>query len=186
MLHLPRFFQKIELHAHLTGSITPQCLHEIWNQRMSEYPTMTLQDPKIAMSKDESWNVMTSSPLFSKYIYELCSTRASIIHSTNAVLHSFKKRRRRIGYLELRTTPRSSPSLSKKRLHHHHHPFLHRQFSSSQYKAHIPHPSPSIAKEANEVIDLAIRYQSRGIVGVDLCGDSSDQRRRLDFQGRFF
>lgn len=164
---------KIELHAHLTGSITPQCLHEIWIQRRTEDPQMYLQDPLEAMSKDKAWDIMTFFPLFSKYIYELCSTPASITYSTNAVLHDFKDDG--VIYLELRTTPRSSPFMSKD------------NYVTTVLSCIEKFPGRNIMttnlilsidrrnskEEAIEVVDLAIRYQERGVVGVDLCGDPS-------------
>ncbi|KAA8568173.1 hypothetical protein EYC84_008568 [Monilinia fructicola] len=39
---------KIELHAHLSGSISRQCLHEVWLQKWERGET-TLQDPLIEM-----------------------------------------------------------------------------------------------------------------------------------------
>ena len=164
---------KIELHAHLTGSITPECLHEIWTQRRLEDPGMTLQDPLEAMSKDTSWDIMTFFPLFSKYIYELCSTPTSVIISTNAVLHDFKQDG--VVYLELRTTPRSSSSMSKDDyvttvlscLEN----FQDRDVMATYLILSIDRRNSR--EEAMEVVDLAIKYQSRGIVGVDLCGDPS-------------
>lgn len=164
---------KIELHAHLTGSITPQCLHEIWTRRKSEAPDIALQDPLEAMSIDRTWDIMTFFPLFSKYIYELCSTPASIIHSTNAVLRDFKEDG--VVYLELRTTPRSSPSMSKDDyvgiilscIEH----FPDRNIMTTYLILSIDRRNSR--EEAIEVVELAIRYRSRGIVGVDLCGDPS-------------
>lgn len=164
---------KVELHAHLTGSITPQCLHEIWVQRRLEGPNMALQDPLEAMSKDKSWDIVTFFPLFSKYIYELCSTPASVIYSTNAVLHDFKEDG--VVYLELRTTPRSSSVMSKN------------EYVASILSCMEMFPGRSVMttclilsidrrntpEEAMEVVDLAIQYRSRGVVGVDLCGDPS-------------
>lgn len=164
---------KIELHAHLTGSITPQCLHEIWTQRRSEDPEMTLQDPLEAMSEDKTWDIMTFFPLFSKYVYELCSTPASIIYSTNAVLRDFKEDG--VVYIELRTTPRSSPSMSKD-------DYVGIILSCIEkfpdHNAMTTYLILSIDRrdsreQAIEVVDMAIRYRSRGIVGVDLCGDPS-------------
>ena len=164
---------KIELHAHLTGSITPECLHEIWTQRRLGDPGMTLQDPLEAMSKDISWDIMTFFPLFSKYIYELCSTPTSVIISTNAVLHDFKEDG--VVYLELRTTPRSSSSMSKDEyvttvlscIEN----FQDRDAMTTNLILSIDRRNSR--EEAMEVVDLAIKYQSRGIVGIDLCGDPS-------------
>ena len=168
-----RILPKIELHAHLTGSITRQCLHHIWIQRKSEDANMALQDPLEAMSNDKEWDVVTFFPLFSKYIYELCSTPASIIYSTNAVLRDFKEDG--VVYLELRTTPRSSPFMSKE------------EYITTVLSCIQDFPDSSIMptyiilsvdrrnslEEAIQVVDLAIQYRSRGIVGVDLCGDPS-------------
>ncbi|CAF9931296.1 MAG: hypothetical protein ALECFALPRED_004972 [Alectoria fallacina] len=164
---------KVELHAHLTGSITPQCLHEIWTQKKSGDPSMTLQDPLEAMSKDKVWDIMTFFPLFSKYIYELCSTPASIVYSINAVLRDFKEDG--VVYLELRTTPRSSSSMSKDdyiaTILSCIDDFPHRNVMTTYLILSIDRRN--IPEEAMEVVDLAIQYQSRGIVGVDLCGDPS-------------
>ena len=168
-----KYLPKIELHAHLTGSITPQSLHEIWSQRRSEDPSMTLQDPLEAMSNDKSWDVVTFFPLFSKYIYELCSTPASIMYSTNAVLRDFREDG--VVYLELRTTPRSSSTMSKD------------DYITTVLSCIDNFPDRNVMTtslilsidrrnspgEAMQVVELAMRYRSRGVVGVDLCGDPS-------------
>lgn len=36
---------KIELHAHLSGSISRECLHEMWQQRKNREPEFGLTDP---------------------------------------------------------------------------------------------------------------------------------------------
>ena len=164
---------KIELHAHLTGSITPQCLHEIWAQRRWEDPDMTLQDPLEAMSKDKSWDVMTFFPLFSKYIYQLCCTPATAAYSTNAVLSDFAEDG--VVYLELRTTPRSSTFMSKEKyvatVLSCIESFPYRNVMTAYLILSIDRCNTR--EEAMEVIDLAIKYRSTGIVGIDLCGDPS-------------
>ena len=172
-LSFTKSLPKIELHAHLTGSITPQCIHEIWIQRRSQDPDMTLQDPLEAMSVDKSWDVTTFFPLFSKYIYELCSTPASIKYSTNAVLRDFADDG--VVYLELRTTPRSSSSMTKV-------DYITTILScieQSPYSSVMPTylilsiDRRNTPEQAMQVVELAIQYQSKGIVGVDLCGDPS-------------
>lgn len=164
---------KIELHAHLTGSITPQCLHEIWTQRKLSEPDLALEDPLAVLSNDKKWDIVTFFPIFSQYIYELCSTPASILYSTNAVLQDFKDDG--VVYLELRTTPRSSASISKD------------DYVASildcmkNFAGRAAMPTYLIlsidrrntAMQAMETVDLAIKYCSRGVVGVDLCGDPS-------------
>lgn len=164
---------KIELHAHLTGSITRECLHEIWMQRKLEQPDLGLRDPLEAIADDKIWDVMTFFPLFSSYIYELCSTIPSLVYSTNAVLRDFKDDG--VVYLELRTTPRSSATISKDK-------YVETVLSCiNDFPDRESMPTYLIlsidrrntAEQAMEVIDLAIRYRTRGIVGVDLCGDPS-------------
>lgn len=38
-----------KLHAHLTGSITRQCLHEIWSDTKERTPGFLLEDPLLAI-----------------------------------------------------------------------------------------------------------------------------------------
>ena len=164
---------KIELHAHLTGSITPQCLHEIWTQRKLSEPDLALEDPLAVLSKDKKWNIVTFFPIFSQYIYELCSTPASILYSTNAVLQDFKNDG--VVYLELRTTPRSSPIISKDEYVG----IILDCMKDFAERAAMPTylilsiDRRNTAGQAMETVDLAIKYRSRGVVGVDLCGDPS-------------
>ena len=40
---------KIKLHAHLSGSISRQCLHELWLQKRAADPTFDLPDPWVVM-----------------------------------------------------------------------------------------------------------------------------------------
>lgn len=162
---------KIELHAHLTGSITRECLHEIWVQRKLQDPGLSLQDPVEAMSKNKVWDISNFFPLFSTYIYELCSTPANLIYSTNAVLRDFKNDG--VVYLELRTTPRSSPFFSTEA-------YVTTILSCLEnFPDRTSMPSYLILsidrrntpEEALSVVDMAIEHRSRGIVGIDLCGD---------------
>lgn len=113
-------------------------------------------------------------PLFSKYIYNLCSTKASLIQSTTSVLTDFETDG--VVYLELRTTPRAIPS---------------ENLTKSDYISTILScitdfnvKSPSLVtklilsidrrntlEQALEVVDLALAYRDQGVVGIDLCGD---------------
>ena len=38
-----------QLHAHLTGSISRQCLHDIWQTKKARHPAFDLQDPLVAI-----------------------------------------------------------------------------------------------------------------------------------------
>ncbi|CAF3511320.1 unnamed protein product [Fusarium graminearum] len=148
---------KIKLHAHLTGSISRQALHEIW-LRKKETGNTDLDDPLVVMPEDLllSWEVYTILkttnntfahsffPLFSSYIYNLITDEESVRYTTNSVLTDFLNDG--VCYLELRTTPRSTP-----------------QLSAEQYIATLV---DTISLFEYENPQLHTR-----VVGLDLCGD---------------
>lgn len=47
--HSRMLIQTIQLHAHLTGSISRQCLHEIWATRKADAPASDVEDPLTAI-----------------------------------------------------------------------------------------------------------------------------------------
>ena len=70
---------KIELHAHLTGSISRECLHDIWTASKAQRQDIDVQDPLIAIPPGKvDYDIKTFFPLFSSYIYRLCSDLPSI------------------------------------------------------------------------------------------------------------
>ncbi|KAJ2973722.1 hypothetical protein NUW58_g8865 [Xylaria curta] len=98
---------KIELHAHLSGSISRQCLHEIWKEKKAADQT-ELEDPLAVMPLGKhDYDLETFFPLFSSYIYRLVDDADSLHYSTVSVVRDFA--RDGVVYLELRTTPRASP-----------------------------------------------------------------------------
>ncbi|KAI9722649.1 MAG: hypothetical protein M1812_001580 [Candelaria pacifica] len=161
---------KIELHAHLSGSIGRECLHEIWLKKKNEDPTMQLEDPLTALPLHV--DVTTFFPLFSNYIYLLCNSISSLQYSVESVLRSFRDDG--VCYLELRTTPRASPSMSQDT-------YIETvlngidNFGRESLSTYLilSIDRRNTASEAMRVVELAIKYQSRGVVGVDLCGDPS-------------
>ncbi|PHH91686.1 hypothetical protein CDD83_10670 [Cordyceps sp. RAO-2017] len=101
---------KIELHAHFTGSISRRVLHDIWLRKTAAGET-DLDDPLVAMPEDKhDYNIETFFPLFGKYIYGLLTDEASIRQAMMSVLQDFLADG--VVYLELRTTPRATPTLS--------------------------------------------------------------------------
>ncbi|KAF2011360.1 Metallo-dependent hydrolase [Aaosphaeria arxii CBS 175.79] len=165
-----------QLHAHLTGSISRHCLHQIWTHKTANGSPLDLEDPLIAIPHGRvDYDIKTFFPLFSSYIYKLCNDVDSIKYSTRAVLDDFQKDG--VVYLELRTTPRSIPQqgLSKD-------DYVKTVLAILQ--AHNENPSNTMktflilsvdrrntVAEAEEVVDLSIKYRSAGVVGVDLCGN---------------
>ncbi|KAN0079361.1 hypothetical protein V8E54_004575 [Elaphomyces granulatus] len=168
---------KIELHAHLSGSITRECLHEIWVQKKRN-PTFQVEDPWILMPPGKvNYDLPTFFQVFSKSIYRLCTDLDSLRYATKSVLSNFQADG--VRYLELRTTPRESPeySISKER-------YVTEVLDSiDTFKKENPEQMSiylilsvdrtNTAAQAMEVVDLALKYKARGILAVDLCGDPS-------------
>jgi len=112
-------------------------------------------------------------PLFSRYIYALCNDLQSLIYTTNSVLQDFQADG--VVYLELRTTPRAMPSanISKELYINTILDCITTSNASNVMKTNL---ILSIDRRndlptALSVVDLAVKYRSQGVVGVDLCGD---------------
>lgn len=96
---------KIELHAHLTGSISKTTLHQIWQSQKATSNT-PLSDPLTAIPTGQGEiNVSTFFPIFDKYIYNLIDNLDAIRFATRSVLEDFLDDG--VVYVELRTTPRA-------------------------------------------------------------------------------
>ncbi|KAI1099173.1 Metallo-dependent hydrolase [Jackrogersella minutella] len=165
---------KIELHAHLTGSISRQCLHEIWEVKKAAGET-DLEDPLIVMPPGRhDYDLKTFFPLFSSYIYNLINDASSLSHSTKSVVRDFAQDG--VVYLELRTTPRAMASAGLDKAGYveavlraleeaqEEAPTLHARLILSIDRRNTP-------DEAREAVALAKQLRGRGVVGVDLCGD---------------
>ena len=172
-----KILPKVELHAHLTGSIDRQSLHSLWKskQETGQLEKDVMQDPMMAIPPAaKGISIKTFFPIFDKYIYNLITTAQDVRATTNAVLDSFAADG--VVYLELRTTPRANASaeLSKEA-------YValvletiasHNACQSRLYTRLILTIDRRMsAAEADEVVDLAIRFRAKGIVGVDLAGN---------------
>ncbi|KAI5200272.1 Metallo-dependent hydrolase [Aureobasidium subglaciale] len=167
---------KVELHAHLTGSISRRCLHKIWKQKSSKDSSFGLKDPLKAIPKavDSSIDVVSFFPIFDEYIYSLVSDEESIRYATTTVLEDFREDG--VCYLELRTTPRAVPAagISKD-------DYVAivlqamADFEASDDDLHakliLSIDRKNTLDEALEVIQLALKYRHLGVVGIDLCGN---------------
>ncbi|KAF1943808.1 Metallo-dependent hydrolase [Clathrospora elynae] len=171
-----RRLPKIELHAHLTGSISRDCLHDIWKTKKVQDPELDLADPLVAIPHGKvDYDITTFFPLFSSYIYKLCSDLPSIEYSTQAVLRDFQSDG--VVYVELRTTPRAIPGMGVTKDHYVKTVLdvlrAHTDNSENTMRAFLilSIDRRNSTAEAEEVVDLAVKYQSAGVVGLDLCGD---------------
>ncbi|KIW03755.1 adenosine deaminase, variant [Verruconis gallopava] len=169
---------KIELHAHLSGSISRKCLHDIWLAKKEAQPELDLPDPLVAIPPSKvDYDLKTFFPLFNTYIYRLVSDIPSIHESTLRVLADFEEDG--VVYLELRTTPREIPeyTISRRR-------YVETVLSAiEEYERNkdnrmrtrliLSIDRRNSLAQAKETVDIALEFQSRGVVGIDLCGDPS-------------
>lgn len=174
---------KVELHAHLTGSISPSCLHQIWKQKTSSSTTTTLQDPTIALAPPKNkthHDISTFFKIFDTYIYALVNSPETVTWATQSVLEAFETDG--VKYLEVRTTPREcvETGMTKEK-------YLEAVLKGIEEFDSLSASSSSSnslstrlilsidrrnsLEQAMQVIDLAIHYREKGIVGIDLCGN---------------
>ncbi|KAK4106302.1 Metallo-dependent hydrolase [Parathielavia hyrcaniae] len=176
---------KIELHAHLSGSISRQCLHEVWLLKKAAGET-DLQDPLIEMPPGKhDYDLKTFFPLFSSYIYNLVNDAPTLRYTTLSVLRDFAEDG--VVYLELRTTPRAMPAAGLTEADYvqtildtiadfERSP----EGKTLRTKLILSVDRRNTAAQARHVLALCKQFQRLGVVGVDLCGNPAvplDARR---------
>lgn len=168
-----RALPKAELHAHLTGSISPQCLHDIWLRKRSTPAGAHLEDPLIACRPEaDHHDILSFFPVFDKYIYNLCNDFESVASATEQVLRDFEEDG--VRYLELRTTPRESlENDMTKEVYVQTVLDTIKRHGKAQMSTHLilSIDRQNTSEQALETVGLAIRFRGQGVVGVDLCGN---------------
>ncbi|EJD06483.1 adenosine deaminase-like protein [Fomitiporia mediterranea MF3/22] len=167
---------KAELHAHLNGCIPLSCLKGLASTYIAEPGTVSSAAIDDGIQKlREGVNLETIGDFFSLFtaIYALTSTRENLARATRAVLEDFLDGAdRQCTYLELRSTPRSTPHLSRA------------QYVETVLDEVEKFPEDEVAyilsldrkmpiNVVSECIDIAIasKLAGRRIVAIDLCGD---------------
>ncbi|KAG1470136.1 hypothetical protein G6F56_002856 [Rhizopus delemar] len=155
---------KVELHAHLNGSISPATMKELVERKKETKPK--LSEFKIPENLDAD----SFFPLFG-FIYELTDDEESVKIATRNIIDEFA--RDNVRYLELRTTPRSNAETGMTKTS-----YLEAVTSVIQeprkditVRLIVSADRRNTLEEAEEVIDLAVAFRSKGVVGIDLCGD---------------
>ncbi|KAI8911991.1 hypothetical protein DFJ77DRAFT_512012 [Powellomyces hirtus] len=167
---------KLELHAHVNGSIPPEALRQLAEKRMSETVdkgeaakgALSVLD---AIAWKSEFDIKDFFPLF-KHIYGLTNDPESLTFVMHSVITDFENDG--VRYIELRSTPRDDPStgLTKD------------SYIQSLLSAISTSPAKNISVKlivsidrrhtpevAQHIVDLAIKYRDQGVVGIDLCGD---------------
>ncbi|OJJ49939.1 hypothetical protein ASPZODRAFT_13047 [Penicilliopsis zonata CBS 506.65] len=164
-----------QLHAHLSGSISRKCLHELWTRKKEADPAFEVEDPLVLMPEGKvDYTLKTFFSVFNKLIYQLCNDLESLAYATNSVLDDFLTDG--VRYLELRSIPRAFPGASEEdyvtTVLDVMDAFQERtQGRMAVYlilaiDRGVPDPG-----QAQATVSLAIRHHHRGIVGIDLCGN---------------
>lgn len=163
----------------MTGSISRQCLRDLWLARRTSGHHSDLADPATVLPDGKhDFDIVTFFPLFSSYIYHLVNDRSAIEFTTLTVLRDFADDG--VVYLELRTTPRAlagesgGSGLSKTE-------YVQavldtiKKFEESNDRMHtrliLSVDRRNTLAEAMEVVQLCRRFADQGVVGIDLCGD---------------
>jgi adenosine deaminase len=187
---LPRALPKVELHAHLSGSIKCETLHQIWQSKKLQSSCQDLDDPMSALKSDAaSVDIISFFSIFDRYIYKLLDTAEAVRFATKTVLEDFQADG--VAYLELRTTPRENPATGLTKQDYVE--TVNSAVSDWEQQREVgEHAGTSVrpgmetrlilsidrkmtVEQAEEVVDLALAYRrssrSGYVVGVDLCGN---------------
>ena len=194
--HFVQALPKAELHAHLSGSISVQCLRGIWLRKRIQGKCLDIEDPKTAIRPGGQYHdVISFFPLFDRYIYNLCNDVESIRYATRSVLEVFQKDG--VVHLELRTTPGENTAIGlTEEIYVKAIQEAICEFDSSDC---FEYPNTRMVttlilsidrrmtkEQAMDVVELAVRYQHterrsesgkvlrddlRYVVGLDLCGN---------------
>ncbi|CAI2170803.1 3278_t:CDS:2 [Funneliformis geosporum] len=161
---------KIEVHAHINGSISPETLQQLVERKKEKKPHLA----QFIIPKKKLDIIDDFFPIFN-FVYQLTDDEESIGFITESVIQDFKKDG--VKYLELRTTPRNDKNGMTKESYVCVVTSVIQKFSYSEHgiivKLILSVDRRNTLEEAMETVNLAIRYKNKGIVGVDLCGDTS-------------
>ena len=179
-----RSLPKAELHAHLSGSISRETLHEIWRTKQTAGKCSDLEDPLTAINSGAGGFVDVRSffPLFDKYIYNLCNDLESVKYAIEKVIEDFQADG--VRYLELRTTPRQREESGMtmdsyiELVNETARDWNDRNQHDIKVSIILSVDRRMSAKQAIQVVDLAIKYRQRldspggQVIGLDLCGNT--------------
>lgn len=177
-----RGLPKAELHAHLNGSIPLPILQDLSREYLQEHSSRNdarVEAVRAGIERLSQGVVLTEiHEFFGLFpaIYTLTSTPQSLAKAARGVLHHFLSPSDNgppeAAYLELRSTPRETPAMSRLQ-------YLEavldevEKFTVEKAALIVSLDRRMSSAIALECVDCAIRLRDAGrrVVGVDLCGD---------------
>lgn len=187
MLNFLRAMPKVELHAHLNGSLNIDSLKDlaetVYGPQAPEFSDMCRRF--IKFSKGSELNDCFDK---FKFVHELTSTRKGLQYATELIMRDYAKDN--VIYVELRTTPKANNNMTRRE-------YLQTVLdaiknASKKYPITVK-LLPSINRAepvdvAEETVDIALDLRENGednIVGIDFsgnpnCGKFSDFKPVLD------
>ncbi|KAI8147604.1 hypothetical protein BJV82DRAFT_508333 [Fennellomyces sp. T-0311] len=177
VLDLPEFcvqLPKIELHAHINGSISPKTMNQLRELKKTKYPDLVnFKVPDQLDQISEYVRLIPRSsffPLF-KFIYKLTDDEAAVGIATRNVIDEFAKDG--VKYLELRTTPRrnSDTGMTKESYLKAVLEAVNEPRADIIVRLIVSIDRRNTLEEAYEAVRLATQFRDQNVVGIDLCGD---------------
>ncbi|XP_052766225.1 adenosine deaminase-like protein isoform X1 [Mya arenaria] len=170
----PEFFinlPKVELHAHINGSISENTMAALVEQKGGVDPSW-----RLAFKNGESDTLESVFKMF-KLIHKVTDTVEAVYKVTYDVIHEFAAEN--VKYLELRTTPRSEPSTGMTKLSYVESVIRAIQDCSKESLDIIVRLILAIDRRhpvsvAMETVNLAAEYREKTdglVVGIDFSGD---------------
>eukprot|EP00043_Microstomoeca_roanoka_P013587 m.133307 g.133307 ORF g.133307 m.133307 type:complete len:341 (+) comp15796_c0_seq7:1954-2976(+) len=164
-----RTLPKIELHAHLNGSISTTTMEKLIHLKRCNFSSEAFADIEHLIRSDQR-DLAACFRLFG-CIYKLVDDLDAVELITWDILEEFEADG--VVYLELRSTPKAYPGTTKRQYietvlrvmneYQKNHSMLCRFIVSIDRTKRV--------QEALENINLAAEFKGRGVVGIDLCGD---------------
>jgi len=164
---------KIELHAHLNGSITPKVMNDLIEQRKDKEPD--LAGFTVKNSINSGFELKDFFPIFNT-VYRLTDNTKSIEYIARNVLNEFASDG--VRYIELRSTPRQN--IEKGMTKENYAQTLLSVINEINKRDDIivrlilSIDRKSTLEQAMETVNLAIKLKTTDIiVGVDMCGNTN-------------
>ncbi|KAL3867510.1 hypothetical protein ACJMK2_044708 [Sinanodonta woodiana] len=165
---------KVELHAHLNGSISEETIKKL---AMKKNPEL-YKDWRMSVDKGKVGTIDNVFQIF-KLIHQISDNTEAIYTIAYDVIHEFSADN--VKYLELRSTPRDAPSMGMTKISYIEAILkaiedCHKEKLDIVVKLLLAIDRRNDLSIAKETVDLAERYSKLSggtVVGVDLSGDPS-------------